>query len=154
MVPDSRPMSYSVGTITTFVMPHMQNVRGDLFGGELMALVDQAAAVAAIRHAGGTAVTASIDRVDFRERIPVGALVTVQATVDFVGNSSMDISVDVYAERVSTGERRHTHTAHVVFVAIDENGMPKRVPRLVAETPEERERYARAETHRLSKRGT
>ena len=59
-------------TITTFVMPHMQNVLGDLFGGELMALVDQAAAVAAIRHAGGPAVTASIDRVDFRERIPVG----------------------------------------------------------------------------------
>jgi len=147
-------MSYSVGTITTFVMPHMQNVRGDLFGGELMALVDQAAAVAAIRHAGGPAVTASIDRVDFRERIPVGALVTVQATVDYVGNSSMDISVDVYAERVSTGERRHTHTAHVVFVAIDEQGMPKRVPRLVPETPEEQARYARAETHRLSKRGT
>ncbi len=154
MAPDSRPMSYSVGTITTFVMPHMQNVRGDLFGGELMALVDQAAAVAAIRHAGGPAVTASIDRVDFRERIPVGALVTVQATVDYVGNSSMDISVDVYAERVSTGERRHTHTAHVVFVAIDEQGMPKRVPRLVPETPEEQARYARAETHRLSKRGT
>jgi acyl-CoA hydrolase len=154
MVPESRPMSYSVGTITTFVMPHMQNVRGDLFGGELMALVDQAAAVAAIRHAGGPAVTASIDRVDFRERIPVGALVTVQATVDYVGNSSMDISVDVYAERVSTGERRHTHTAHVVFVAIDENGKPKRVPRLVPETPEEQSRYDRAETHRLSKRGT
>jgi len=92
--------------------------------------------------------------VDFRERIPVGALVTVQATVDYVGSSSMDISVDVYAERVSTGERRHTHTAHVVFVAIDENGKPKRVPRLVPETPEERERYARAENHRLSKRGT
>ena len=72
MTPDSRPMSFSVGTITTFVMPHMQNVRGDLFGGELMALVDQAAAVAAIRHAGGPAVTASIDRVDFQERIPVG----------------------------------------------------------------------------------
>jgi acyl-CoA hydrolase len=154
MGPDSRPMSHSVGTITTFVMPHMQNVRGDLFGGELMALVDQAAAVAAIRHAGGPAVTASIDRVDFRERIPVGALVTVEASVDYVGNSSMDISVDVYAERVSTGERRHTHTAHVVFVAIDENGNPTRVPRLVPETPEERERYARAETHRLSKRGT
>ena len=74
-----------------------------------MALVDQAAAVAAIRHAGGPAVTASIDRVDFRERIPVGSLVTCEATVDFVGNSSMDITVDVYAERVSTGERRHTN---------------------------------------------
>src|SRR3954465_2243887 len=137
-------MSYSVGQITTFVMPHMQNVRGDLFGGELMALVDQAAAVAAIRHAGGAAVTASIDRVDFRERIPVGALVTCVATVDFVGNSSMDIAVEVYAEQGSTGGKRPPHTAHVVFVAIDEKGKPKRVPRLVPETDEERARFERA----------
>ena len=148
MPPDARPMSYSVGTITTFVMPHMQNIRGDLFGGDLMALVDQAAAVAAIRHAGGAAVTASIDRVDFRERIPVGSLVTCEATVDFVGNSSMDITVEVYAETVSTGERRHTHTAHVVFVAIDETGKPKRVPRLIPETAEEHQRFERAELHR------
>ena len=152
MPPDSRPMSYSVGTITTFVMPHMQNVLGDLFGGNLMALVDQAAAVAALRHAGGRAVTASIDRVDFRERITVGSLVTVEATVDFVGNTSMDISVEVYAENVTTGERRHTHSAHVVFVAIDEHGKPTRVPRLVPGTDEERARYARAEAHRLSQR--
>ena len=150
-LPDSRPMSYSVGSITTLVMPHMQNVLGDLFGGNLMALVDQAAAVAAIRHAGSRAVTASIDRVDFRERIPVGALVTCTATVDFVGNSSMDITVEVYSEKVSTGERRHTHTAHVVFVAIDDEGKPQRVPRLIPETEEERARYARAEAHRLSR---
>jgi acyl-CoA hydrolase len=145
-------MSFSVGSITTFVMPHMQNIRGDLFGGDLMALVDQAAAVAAIRHAGGPAVTASIERVDFRERIPVGALVTCNATVDFVGNSSMDITVEVYSERVSSGERRHTHTAHVVFVALDEEGKPKRVPRLVPETDDERARYARAEAHRRERK--
>ena len=144
-------MSYSTGQITTFVMPHMQNVRGDLFGGELMALVDQAAAVAAIRHAGGPAVTASIERVDFRERIPVGALVSCVATVDYVGNSSMDITVEVYSERVSSGEKRHTHTAHLVFVAVDDQGKPKRVPRLVPETDEERARYARAEAHRKRK---
>jgi acyl-CoA hydrolase len=129
----------------------MQNVRGDLFGGELMALVDQAAAVAAIRHAGGPAVTASIERVDFRERIPVGALVSCVATVDYVGNSSMDITVEVYSERVSSGETRHTHTAHVVFVAVDDEGKPKRVPRLVPETEEERARYARAQAHRKRK---
>ncbi|HKV73153.1 MAG TPA: acyl-CoA thioesterase, partial [Gemmatimonadales bacterium] len=132
------------------VMPHQQNVLGDLFGGELMALVDQAAAIAAIRHAGGPAVTASIDRVDFRERIPVGALVTCHATVDFVGNSSMDITVEVYAEHIPTGNRRHTHTAHVVFVAIDDKGKPSRVPRLVAETDEERARYEKARLHRES----
>ncbi|MGE5092959.1 MAG: acyl-CoA thioesterase [Bacillota bacterium] len=145
-------MSYSRGEITTFVMPHMQNVLGDLFGGHLMALVDQAAAVAAIRHAGGPAVTASIDRVDFRERIPVGSLVSCVAAVDFVGNSSMDITVEVYAETVSTGERRHTHTAHVVFVAIDATGKPKRVPRLIPETAEEEERFDRARLHREQSR--
>ena len=144
-------MSHSVGSITTFVMPDMQNIRGDLFGGHLMALVDQAAAVAAIRHAGGPAVTASIDRVDFRERIPVGALVTCSATVDYVGTSSMDITVEVYSEKVSTGERRHTNTAHVVFVAIDGEGKPTRVPRLIPGNDEERARYERAEAHRLSR---
>src|SRR5262245_64732038 len=104
-----RKMSQSRGEMTRFVMPNMQNVLGDLFGGDLMALVDQAAAIAAIRHAGGPAVTASIDRVDFRERIPVGALVTCVGTVDYVGNSSMDITVEVYAENPSSGEKRHTH---------------------------------------------
>jgi acyl-CoA hydrolase len=89
--------------------------------------------------------------VDFRERIPVGALVTCMATVDYVGNSSMDITVEVYAERVSSGEKRHTHTAHVVFVALSEEGKPKRVPRLVPETDEERARYDRAEAHRKRK---
>jgi acyl-CoA hydrolase len=74
--------------------------------------------------------------------------------VDFVGNSSMDIAVEVYAEQVSTGARSHTHTAHVVFVALDEEGRPKRVPRLVAETGEERERYARAEEHRRGQKRT
>ena len=142
-MPDSHPMSHSRGEITTFVMPHMQNVLGDLFGGELMALVDQAAAVAAMRHAGGPAVTKSIDRLDFHHSIPVGALVTCRATVDYVGNSSMDITVEVYAERITTGERQHTHSARVVFVAIGPDRQPRRVPRLVAETDEERSRFER-----------
>ncbi len=137
-------MRISRGEITTFVMPHMQNVLGDLFGGELMALVDQAAAVAAIRHAGGPAVTKSIDRLDFHHPIPVGALVTCYSAVEFVGRSSMDITVEVFSEKVSTGERQHTHTAQVVFVAIDAQRRPKVVPRLVAENDEERARFERA----------
>ncbi len=154
MVPDSRPMSYSRGEISTFVMPHMQNVLGDLFGGHLAALVDQCAAVAAIRHAGGPAVTKSIDRLDFHHPIPVGALVTCRSTVDFVGNSSMDITVNVYSETVSTGEMQHTHTAHVVFVAIDAYRKPKRVPRLIPETDEERARFEAARIrHEARKRG-
>ncbi len=146
--PDSRPMSYSRAELTTLVMPNMLNVLSDLFGGHLLSMVDQAAAVAAIRHAGGPAVTASFDRVDFRDRIGVGALVTCMATVDFVGNTSMDVSVEVYAEHVATGERRHTHSAHVVFVAIDATGKPTRVPRLIPESPEEHARYERARKYR------
>jgi len=154
VTPASRLMSYSRGEITTFVMPHMQNVLGDLFGGHLMTLVDQAAAVAAIRHAGGPAVTKSIDRLDFHHPIPVGALVTCYATVDFVGRSSMDISVQVYSETVSTGEREHTHTAHVVFVAIDRDRKPAQVPRLIPTNEEERIRFETARVrHEARKRG-
>ncbi|HEV8196983.1 MAG TPA: acyl-CoA thioesterase [Gemmatimonadales bacterium] len=146
-------MSYSKGEISTFAMPHMQNVMGDLFGGHLAALVDQCAAVAAIRHAGGPAVTKSIDRLDFRQPIPIGALVTCRSTVDFVGNSSMDITVNVYSETVSTGEMQHTHTAHVVFVAVDSNRRPRRVPRLIPESEEERTRFDAARVrHEARKR--
>ncbi|MGH7594652.1 MAG: acyl-CoA thioesterase [Gemmatimonadales bacterium] len=141
-------MSYSRGEISTLVMPHMANVLGDLFGGNLMALVDQAAAIAAIRHSGGRVVTASIHKFDFRERIPIGSLVTCRSTVDYVGNSSMDITVEVYSETPSTGERRNTHTAHVVFVSIDVGGRPTRVPRLIPATEEEKERYRLAERYR------
>jgi acyl-CoA hydrolase len=147
-IPSSRLMSYSRGEISTMVMPHMSNVLGDLFGGNLMAMVDQAAAIAAIRHAGARAVTASIHKVDFRKRIPIGSLVTCLATVDFVGRSSMDITVEVFAETPSTGERFNTHTAHVVFVAIDDHGLPMTVPRLIAESAEEKARYAEAERYR------
>ncbi len=153
MTIEFRPMSHSRGEISTLVMPHMANIIGDLFGGNIMAMVDQAAAIAAIRHAGGRAVTASIHRVDFRDRIPMGSLVTCVAQVEYVGNSSMDISVDVYAEQPSTGERRHTNNAKVVFVAIDESGHPKRVPRLKPETEEERQRYQAAEQYRREYRG-
>ena len=142
MVPDSRPMSFSRAEITTYVLPHMQNVLGDLFGGHLMSMVDQAAAVAAIRHAGGPVVTKSIDRLDFHRPVPVGSLVTCYAAVNFVGASSMDITVEVYSEQVSTGAREHTLTAHVVFVAIDASRKPTRVPRLIAATDEEKARYA------------
>jgi acyl-CoA hydrolase len=146
-IPDARPMSYSRGEISTLVMPHMANMLGDLFGGNLMAMVDQAASIAAIRHSGSRVVTASIHQVDFRRRTPIGTLVTCRSTVDYVGNSSMDITVEVHAETPSTGDRIHTMTAHVVFVAIDADGRPQRVPRLIPETDEERARYASAEKY-------
>jgi acyl-CoA hydrolase len=146
--PAFHPMSFSRGEISTLIMPHMANLLGDLFGGNLMALVDQAAAIAAARHAGGRVVTASIHKVDFRERIPIGSLVTCRSTVDYVGNSSMDITVEVYCEILFTGARTHANTAHVVFVAIDDHGKPVRVPRLIPSTDEEKARYAAAEAYR------
>ncbi len=145
-------MSFSRAELTSLVMPHMLNVLNNLFGGHLLSMVDQAAAVAAIRHAGGPAVTASFDKVDFKDRIEAGALVTCTSQVEFVGNSSMDVAVEVYAENVATGQRRHTHTARVVFVAIDEQGRPRRVPRLVPETAEEMERHERARRYRESRK--
>ena len=151
-IPDARPMSYSRGEISTLVMPHMANMLGDLFGGNLMAMVDQAASIAAIRHSGSRVVTASIHQVDFRSRTPIGSLVTCRSTVDYVGTSSMDITVEVHAEIPSTGATMHTMTAHLVFVAIDENGRPQRVPRLIAGTDEERGRYAAAERYRQESR--
>src|ERR1700709_1674264 len=96
--PVSHPMSFSRGEISVLIMPHMANILGDLFGGNLMALVDQAGGIAAIRHAGARGVTASIHEGDFRERIPIGSLVTCRSTVDFVGRSSMDITVEVFCE--------------------------------------------------------
>jgi len=144
-------MSFSRAELVVTTMPYQQNIHGDLFGGEILALIDKAAAVAAIRHAGGAAVTASIDRVDFKYPIPIGSLVALEATVDYVGRSSMEITVQVHSEIVSTGERTHTHTAHVVFVAVDDSGRPRAVPRLVAETDEERNRFDEAKTHRESR---
>jgi acyl-CoA hydrolase len=99
-------------------------------------------------------VTKSLDRLDFHHPIPVGALVTCYANVDYVGRSSMDISVQVYSETVSTGERQHTHTAHLVFVAIDRERKPVKVPRLVPTTDEERVRFDTARIrHEARKRG-
>lgn len=147
-LPESRPMSFSRAELTITTMPYQQNIHGDLFGGEILALIDQTAAVAAIRHAGGSAVTASIDRVDFSYPIPIGALVNLIATVDYVGNTSMEITVEVFSEIVSTGERTRTHTAHVVFVALDEQGKPRRVPRLVPGNDEEQRRFDAAKRYR------
>ncbi len=141
-------MSFSCAELTSLVMPSMLNVLNNLFGGHLLSMVDQAAAVAAIRHAGGPAVTARFDKVDFRERIHLGELVTCAASVEFVGNSSMDVAVEVYSEHVPTGRKRHTHSATVIFVAIDEQGRPTRVPRLVPETAEEQARYEAARQRR------
>jgi len=130
------------------MMPQDANILGPVFGGAVLAMMDKAAAVAAIRHARRSCVTVSIDRVDFREPIHVGDLVVMRASVNFAGRTSMEIGVRVEAEEMISGYRRHTNSAYLTFVAIDAEGRPTEVPELVPETAEERRRYAAAQARR------
>ena len=132
----------SVSVVSQLMMPHQVNNLGHVFGGELLSMVDRAAAVAAMRHAGRATVTVSIDRVDFREPIYTGELVTCTARVNFVGRTSMEIGVHVEAENLLSGEKRHTNTCLLTFVAIDDDHRPCPVPSLDLSDPDD-ERRAR-----------
>ena len=129
-------------------MPHHANNLGHVFGGVMLSMMDKTAAVAAFRHCRLNVVTASIDRVDFREPIHVGDLVVMKASVNFVGRTSMEVGVRVEAEELLTGRRRHTNSCYLTFVAVDRNGRPIEIPGVVAETPEEQRRYQAAEQRR------
>ena len=94
-----------------------------------------------MRHARATCVTVSIDRVDFREPIHIGDLVIMKSAVNFAGRTSVEVGVRVEAEHLSTGERRHTNSAYVTFVAVDRNGRPIELPELIPETDEEQRRF-------------
>lgn len=126
------------------MMPGHANNLGHVFGGVVLAMMDRTAAVAAIRHARASCVTASIDRVDFREPIHLGDLVVMKASVNYVGRTSMEIGVRVEAEDLQSGNRRHTNSCYLTFVAVDRNGRPLEVPDLKPETAEENRRYQAA----------
>jgi len=132
-------------------MPQHANIMGNVFGGVLLAMVDRVAAVAAIRHARRPAVTVSVDKVDFREPIRVGELVTAMAQVNFTGRTSMEVGVKVIAENVLTGERRHTNSCYITYVALNDAGEPVEVPPIVPETPDEKRRYNRAAKRRAER---
>jgi acyl-CoA hydrolase len=132
----------SEAIVSELMMPHQVNNLGHVFGGELLSMVDRAAAVAAMRHSGRPVVTVSIDRVDFREPIFSGELVTCRARVNYVGRTSMEVGVQVTAENLLTGVKRHTNTCLLTFVAIDEKHRPRPVRALRLEGPED-ERRAR-----------
>lgn len=129
-------------------MPQHANNLGHVFGGVVLSMMDRTAAVSAIRHARITVVTASIDRVDFREPIHVGDLVVMKASVNFVGRTSMEVGVRVEAEDMLTGQRRHTNSAYLTFVAIDRNGRPVEIAQLVTESEEETRRARAAQDRR------
>jgi acyl-CoA hydrolase len=110
--------------------------------------MDKTAAIAAFRHSRASVVTASIDRVDFRQPIHPGDLVVMKASVNFVGKSSMEVGVRVEAEELLTGRRRHTNSCYLTFVAIDRNGRPFEVAELTPETDDEIRRFAAAQDRR------
>jgi len=136
-----KPVSASRSEVTEVVLPQDTNVLGNILGGRVMHLVDITAAIAAHRHSNSHVVTASVDYVDFRNPIRVGELIILKSQVNRVFHSSMEIGVKVYSENVLTGERKHTTSAYVTFVAIDEERRPKLVPPLIVRTAEERRRY-------------
>jgi acyl-CoA hydrolase len=128
------------------------NLLGHVHGGVIMKLVDTAAGYAAIRHARGPVVTAAIDELSFLSPVNLGDLVTVKASVNGVGTTSMEVGVRVETENVLTGERAHTSSAYLVFVALDPaTDRPRRVPPLVAESDVERRRMHEAELRRVSR---
>jgi len=129
--------------MSELMMPQHANIMGNVFGGVILSLVDRVAAVAAIRHASKPCVTVSVDKVDFKEPIHVGELLTAYARVNFAGRSSMEVGVKIIAENVLTGVRRHTNSCYVTYVALD--GQACRLSAaIVPETPDEKRRYDRA----------
>ena len=141
----------SEAVLTELMMPHHANVMGNVFGGHILSLVDRVAAVAAIRHSRRPCVTVSVDKVDFREPIKVGELVTAFARVNFAGRSSMEIGVKVVAENVMTGEKRHTNSCYLTYVALDDRGEPTPVPPVLPETADEKRRHDRAAQRRAAR---
>ena len=130
------------------MMPQDANNLGHIFGGVILSMMDKTAAIAAFRHSRASVVTASIDRVDFREPIHLGDLVVMKASVNYAGRTSMEVGVRVEAEELLTGRRRHTNSCYLTFVAVDKKGHPIEVPELVPETPEEQRRYEAARERR------
>jgi acyl-CoA hydrolase len=130
------------------MMPHQVNNHGHVFGGVVLSMVDRVAGVASMRHSGMPCVTVSFDKVDFKEPIFTGEVVTCKARVNFVGRTSMEIGVRVEAENLFTREKRHTNTCYVTFVAIDANHRPVPVPPLKLETDEDRRRLKEGQKRR------
>lgn len=141
--------------LAQMMMPEHANTHGNVHGGWIMKLVDEAGALASTRHAAHRTVTVAIDQMVFRHPIHIGDLVLFNAEVTYAGRTSMEVEVNVIAENPISSEQIHTNAAYLVYVAIDDNGRPTRIPSLIAETPEEQARMdAAVERHsrRVSQR--
>ena len=135
--------------MTQIVMPsHTNGAAGVMFGGVLMQWIDVFAGVAAMRHAGGQAVTASIDRLDFLTSVHVGEVVVLTAEVGYVSRTSMEVSCRVETEDMASGQRRQTTDAFLTFVALGADGRPRPVPPLVLQDEADRARFAAGRARR------
>lgn len=150
----SKPVRDSKTYLADLMSPPDANIRGSVFGGKILQMVDKAAAVCAMRHSHKPVVTVAMDRVEFLVPIKVGDLVIVEAQVTFTGHSSMEIAVDVYAEDLIKGERRHANTCLVTMVAVDKNGRPSDIPAVTPETNEEKKLFAAGQARRQSRKKT
>lgn len=133
--------------VSQLMTPEWANLYGNIHGGNVLKLVDNIAYVCAARYAGTVCVTASVDRVDFYQPIHVGELLNLVARMNYVGRSSMEVEINVYAEEIATGRVRHTNSCHLTVVSLVE-GKPHPVPRLVCRTREDKARFIQAQMRR------
>jgi uncharacterized protein (TIGR00369 family) len=133
-----KPVSASRITLSQMMQPEHANNLGNVHGGWIMKLVDEAGALAAMRHAQKRVVTIAVDQMIFRHPIRTTDLVILNAEVSYTGRTSIETEVQVIAENPITGERWHTNTAYVVYVALDESGHPTPIPPLIPETEAQR----------------
>ncbi|CAG1005572.1 acyl-CoA thioesterase YciA [Anaerolineales bacterium] len=142
-------------SIAQLMHPEHANILGNVHGGWIMKLVDEAGALACMRHAQRRVVTVAVDSLVFREPIKIGDLIILNAEVTYTGHTSMEVEVQVIAENPITGERTHTNTAYLVFVGLDDEGRPTPIPALITETEEEKQRMEQAkkrQAHRIAQK--
>lgn len=156
MPKQAKKVSQSRVELAQVAMPDDANPAGNVHGGAIMKLIDNAAGVVAMRHTRRNIVTASIDRLDFHHPVFVGNLIILKASINRVGKTSMEVGVRVEAENIMTGEVRHTASAYLTFVALSPDGYPTQVPELISDTNEDKRRLAEAiaryENRKLTKR--
>ena len=151
----AKPVRASRVTISQLMHPEHANLLGNVHGGWIMKLVDEAGALACMRHAQKKVVTVAIDSMTFRQPIKIGDLIVLNAEVTYTGRTSMEAEVQVLAENPITGERTHTNNAYLVYVALDDEGKPTAVPPLRPETDDEKRKAEEAklrQAHRLKQK--
>ncbi len=140
----ARPVNDSRTTITELMIPAYANFGGKIHGGILLSLMDKVAYACASRHASAYCVTVSVDRVEFLKPVEVGELVSLHASMNYVGRSSMIVGIRVEAQHVKSGVTRHTNSCYFTMVAKDDNDLPKEVPRLILESCDDVRRFIEA----------